>query len=110
MIGAYTIQITATLPNGQSNSVSFTLNVDAKCKYSLDTPTVQVVTQTDDQVYTRGTAGSVTIAPFTISSPVDYCLDSDIYYTLQSTPANSFISLESSSSREVRWSTASTVC
>jgi hypothetical protein len=100
MIGAYTIQITATLPNGQSNSVSFTLNVNANCRYSIDSPIILVVTPTEDQVYTRGTAGSVTFAPFIIPEPLgDYCRDSDIYYTLESTPANSFISLESSSSR-----------
>jgi hypothetical protein len=74
-VGAYTIKITAKLPNpsATSNFVTFTLNVGATCATGHDQPTLVVSTPTADQTLVLGTAGSVTAAAFAISPAVTYC-------------------------------------
>jgi hypothetical protein len=74
-VGAYTIKITAKLPNpsATSNFVTFTLNVGATCSTGHDQPTLVVSTPTADQTLVLGTAGSVTAAAFAITPAVTYC-------------------------------------
>lgn len=74
-VGAYTFQITGSLPTTPvtSLSVQFTLNVIGTCLFSNDQPTLVVDTPTTDQIYTQGMAGSVTPAKFTVSPAVTYC-------------------------------------
>lgn len=72
-----------------------TLNVAKQtCDKSSEQPNIVVTQPTSNYVYVLGSTDTITAAHFTISPLTESCAESNIVYTLTSSPANNFVTFD----------------